>query len=113
MTFDGDDDISGTTIVIEPIEGGLVIAAVTTPSPLDRRLGRLTPTEAEVTRLLLEGLTNQEIAARRGSSVRTIDGQVYDIFRIFDVQDRGELAWTLVGPDEPRAPRSRRSPRTS
>lgn len=102
-----------TTVAIEPVGGGEVIAIVTAPSPLERRLARLTPAEADVARLALEGLTNQQIADRRGSSVRTVDGQLQDILRVFDVGDRAELAWALVGPDEPREPRPRRSPRTT
>src|SRR5262245_10360400 len=94
------------------IDDALEIILVSAPSPLDRRLARLTAAEAEVARLILDGLSNQEIAARRGSSPRTVDGQVHDIFRAYDVQSRTELARALVGPDEPRPQRrDRRAPR--
>lgn len=89
----------------------LQITVITTSSPLVQRLARLTASEASVARFVLDGLSNQEIAARRGVSVRTVDGQVQDIFRCFAVRDRGELAWALVGPDEPREPGPRRCPR--
>lgn len=95
------------------LDDALELVLVSGASPLDRRLARLTPSEAAVARLVLDGLTNHEIAARRGASPRTVDGQVQDIFRAYDVHDRGELAWALVGPDEPRPQRRpRRAPRT-
>jgi DNA-binding NarL/FixJ family response regulator len=95
---------------IAPVDDdeALDIVVIDAPSHLERRLERLTPAEADVARLLLEGLCNRQIAARRGCSVRTIDGQVHDIFTCYDVHDRGELAWALVGPDEPRLPRQAR-----
>src|SRR5262245_27060942 len=94
-------------------DDALEIIVVSGPSPLDRRLARLTAAEAEVARLILDGLSNQEIAAQRGASTRTVDGQVQDILRAYDVQSRTELARALVGPDEPRPQRrERRTPRT-
>jgi DNA-binding CsgD family transcriptional regulator len=52
----------------------------------------LTRAELEVASALLDGGTNQQIAAARGSSVRTVANQVASIFRKLGVGSRGELA---------------------
>lgn len=51
----------------------------------------LTAAEREVVTLLLEHLSNAEIAERRGTSLRTVANQVASIFRKLGVQSRSEL----------------------
>jgi len=51
----------------------------------------LTPAECLVARLLVDGLSHREIAARRGSTTRTVANQVASIFRKLDVSGRREL----------------------
>jgi DNA-binding NarL/FixJ family response regulator len=51
----------------------------------------LTPAEGLVARLLVDGLSHREIAARRGSTSRTVANQVASIFRKLDVSGRREL----------------------
>jgi DNA-binding NarL/FixJ family response regulator len=54
----------------------------------------LTPAEAEVAALALDGLSNADIAARRRSSCRTVANQMSSIFRKLGIASRGELgAW--------------------
>jgi DNA-binding CsgD family transcriptional regulator len=63
-----------------------------TPAPAEavaRR--RLTRAEREVTALLVAGLSNAEIARRRGSSPRTVANQVASIFQKLGVSSRLEL----------------------
>ncbi len=52
----------------------------------------LSRSEADVARLAAEGLSNADIAARRGTSVRTVANQIASIFRKLGVSSRRELA---------------------
>ena len=54
----------------------------------------LTRAELAVATALIEGASNREIAAARGSSVRTVANQVASIFRKLGVRSRGELVTT-------------------
>ncbi|MCK6545615.1 helix-turn-helix transcriptional regulator [Myxococcota bacterium] len=51
----------------------------------------LSESERAVLALLLEGCSNREIAARRGTSVRTVANQVASIYRKVGVNSRREL----------------------
>ena len=51
----------------------------------------LTASEADVMTLILEGLSNKEIAKRRGRAVRTIANQIASLFRKLGVNSRSEL----------------------
>ncbi|HVY31314.1 MAG TPA: helix-turn-helix transcriptional regulator [Polyangiaceae bacterium] len=52
----------------------------------------LTSTEAEIAHDVLAGLSNAEIAGRRGTAVRTIANQVASIYRKLRVRSRLELS---------------------
>jgi DNA-binding NarL/FixJ family response regulator len=56
----------------------------------------LTEAESDVVTGLLQGLSNREIAARRGSSARTVANQVATVFRKLGVRSRAELAAALM-----------------
>jgi len=56
----------------------------------------LTPAEWLVARLLVDGLSHREIAARRGSTTRTVANQVASIFRKLEVSGRRELLLRAV-----------------
>jgi DNA-binding NarL/FixJ family response regulator len=58
---------------------------------------RLSPAEYEVVRLVFEGCSVEQIAARRGASVRTVANQVSNIFRKLNVTSRTELCELIVG----------------
>ena len=64
--------------------------------PLEPRraasLDRLTGAERSVVELAVEGLSNAEIAERRGSAVRTVANQMASVFRKLEVSSRYELA---------------------
>jgi DNA-binding NarL/FixJ family response regulator len=56
--------------------------------------GVLTPAEWDVAALALLGLSNSEIATRRGCSTRTVANQMSSTFRKLGIASRGELgAW--------------------
>ncbi len=67
------------------------------PPALDRAKAafRLTPREAEVAALLLEGLSNREIAGRLGCAPGTIEAHLSRIFEKAAVDGRAELAKRL------------------
>lgn len=56
-----------------------------------------TPTESRVARLVAEGLSNKEIAAELGSSVRTIEGHVSNILSKKGWSNRVEIARHVLG----------------
>jgi DNA-binding NarL/FixJ family response regulator len=56
----------------------------------------LTKAEKDVAALVLEGLSNREIAKARGTSVRTIANQVAAIFRKLKVTARVELGQAVL-----------------
>src|SRR5262245_57650661 len=52
---------------------------------------RLSPREREILKLLAEGLSVKEIAARLNLSVKTVDVHKYNLMKKIDVHDRTEL----------------------
>jgi DNA-binding NarL/FixJ family response regulator len=56
----------------------------------------LAPVERDVVRGMLAGLSNVEIAARRGTSVRTVANQVAAIFRKLEIGSRARLVQRLL-----------------
>jgi DNA-binding CsgD family transcriptional regulator len=71
----------------------------------------LTPAEHEVTKLVLQGYSNTEIAALRRASARTVANQLQSAYRKLGIGSRHELA--SVAPHLPatagRAEKSRNS----
>lgn len=65
--------------------------------PLERGEGwrTLTSAELEIVELLREGLTDRDIATRRGRTRSTITKQIDSVFRKLGVQSRRELATRL------------------
>ena len=61
-------------------------------APEVRSLEALSQGEREVAGLLLDGLSNAEIAEIRGTSTRTVANQVASIFKKLGVRSRTELA---------------------
>ncbi|HJQ32409.1 MAG TPA: response regulator transcription factor [Pyrinomonadaceae bacterium] len=56
-----------------------------------------TPAEARVARLVAEGLSNKEIAAELGSSVRTVEGHISNILSKKGWSNRVEIARHVLG----------------
>jgi DNA-binding CsgD family transcriptional regulator len=75
-------------------EGGHEV--VTLRSPRAWLAERLSPGEAAVAWLQVEGLTLQEIAARRGAARRTVANQIGTVHRKLGVSRRAELLKLLI-----------------
>ncbi len=71
----------------------------TLPDPCEQQFKewRLSPAECEVARLLLKGLSYQDIAASRKASEGTIRQQGLSIYRKAGVSGRSELAGFFLG----------------
>jgi DNA-binding NarL/FixJ family response regulator len=61
--------------------GGTVFSA----DQLDKAFVNLTPREREVLRLAMDGLSNKEIGARLGTSRKTVEGHLSDIFEKYGI----------------------------
>ncbi len=86
------------------------IGKVPPPMPTKRTgFAALTPTEAQIARLVEQGLRDREIAAHVHCSVRTVGTHLRNIYRKLDLHRRAELAkFVREMPPEPgAAPRPR------
>jgi DNA-binding NarL/FixJ family response regulator len=91
------DKKSDSAVVGERIEiDGTEVFLLGTPSLSQCLPEDLTKAEKDVAALVLEGLSNQEIAKMRGTSVRTIANQVAAIFRKLKVTARIELGQAVL-----------------
>jgi DNA-binding NarL/FixJ family response regulator len=81
---------------------GLTYAILSTPRPEYCLESALSKAEYAVTRLLVEGQSHAEIAARRQTSVRTVANQLAAAFHKLGVSGRCELVCQLVA-SRPRA----------
>ncbi len=75
--------------------GGVELVVFDVPAPMPPE--SLTPAEREVAELVVEGLSNREIAARRGASTKTVANQLRRIYQKLGVSSRFELAARLEG----------------
>jgi DNA-binding CsgD family transcriptional regulator len=66
------------------------------PLRTERGVEPLTPAEREIAAMVVEGMSNAEIARARGKSVRTIANQVASAFRKLRVGSRVELSSVLA-----------------
>ncbi len=79
------------------------VASLAAAVPPDAQLGRLTPRELDVARLLDQGLTNKEIATRLGIQPATAKNHVHNILGKLEVRRRTTAAAAVRG----RLPRGR------
>ncbi len=92
-------------LVVETFEaGGHAFAILEWPTGGPSPRPAMTPAEEAVLELLLAGLSNAEIALRRGRSARTVAHQVEAIFRRLGVGSRPELFALLSRSRSGRAP---------
>lgn len=71
-----------------------VLSCSLSPVELPKSLSRA---EREVATAIALGCSNAGIARRRGTSIRTVENQIYGIFRKLGVGSRSELAAYLGG----------------
>jgi DNA-binding CsgD family transcriptional regulator len=76
------------------------------PKPPFIAPAQLTPAESDVVQLILSDLSNAQIAARRGTALRTVANQVAQIFTKLGVSSRSELVTLLT--NSGRAPKAKR-----
>jgi DNA-binding CsgD family transcriptional regulator len=81
------------------IEGGLLLISLPKPSVREggTRTALLTRTEREVAELVIQGLSNAEIAAQRGCSLRTVANHVAAVFTKLGISSRRALRASLLG----------------
>jgi DNA-binding NarL/FixJ family response regulator len=60
--------------------------------------GGLTPTQQEVAKLVVGGLTNRQVADRLFMSVHTVEAHLSAIYRTLDIRSRGELGPAMERP---------------
>ena len=84
-TDQDDGRVSGTTL----LDGEYVVASLPAADPA--LCDELTDAETQITRAILEGLSDAEIASRRGTSKSTVRNQIASIFEKMDVESRFEL----------------------
>jgi DNA-binding CsgD family transcriptional regulator len=78
--------------------GGLEVLVASYPVGASVGHTALSAAEQEVARLLVDGLSNRDIAARRGTSSRTVANQVASMLRKLGVTSRNELVARLLAP---------------
>ncbi|MGL5928281.1 MAG: HD domain-containing phosphohydrolase [Dermatophilaceae bacterium] len=78
---DGALDHAATAAVLEAADQPL-------PALADLRPGGVTPRETEVLGLLVEGMTNAQIAARLGVATKTVDNHVQNVYGRLGVRSR-------------------------
>jgi DNA-binding CsgD family transcriptional regulator len=81
------------------LHGGMVILSFALDgATIDlAALGRLSPAQAEVVGLMLDGLSDVQIAARRGCSRHTVSNLLRGAYRRLGVASRSELSALLHG----------------
>jgi DNA-binding NarL/FixJ family response regulator len=90
---EGDMRITGTVSVVFP--SGVSLRSIAVPRPDAGLKGKIPPAELAVIRALVEGFSYEEIAARRGTSQRTIANQIVAVFRRKAVSGRNDLVHRL------------------
>ena len=96
---------SGLRVEASLDDGNTLVVSFRVPEPNWQTL--LTRTEAEIAREVLSGLSNAQIAHKRGTAVRTIANQVASIYRKLKVRSRLELSLYALAGQHPFGPESR------
>jgi DNA-binding NarL/FixJ family response regulator len=80
----------------------LELRVMATRRPEGTLAGRMPGAELEVIRGLVEGLSYEELARRRGTSRRTVANQISAAFRRLNVSGRNELVQVLFAREPPK-----------
>jgi DNA-binding NarL/FixJ family response regulator len=84
------DLLTSTEQLIQVIESALDDAAkqkINLTGEYKNPLDKLTATQLEIVRLMAAGLTNMEIAERRGATLRAVERLVSRVFEILEIND--------------------------
>ena len=81
----------------EVVVGDEKLVVLSIPIEASDVLDRLTPAEREVATLVVRGLTNEQVATRRGCRARTVAVQLASIYRKLAINSRAVLAVLLAG----------------
>jgi DNA-binding NarL/FixJ family response regulator len=92
------------TLVVREME----VRVMATQRPDGSLAGRIPSAELDVVRGLVEGLSYDDLARRRGTSRRTVANQISSAFRRFNVSGRNELVHYLFAGDALSDPNPRR-----
>ncbi|MEO1059978.1 MAG: AAA family ATPase [Actinomycetota bacterium] len=95
-------DAVGATALAAPVRARLGELGQPSIEPAVHGWGALTATECEIAGLLAEGLTNAEIAQRRGSSRRTVESHLGRIYRKLGIEGRVKLTVEAAAHFRPR-----------
>jgi len=87
----------GCRPLAERARGELRATGETVGNPEPADLHQLTPQELTVVRLVTEGLSTKEVAARLFLSPRTVEYHLHKVYPKFGVRSRTELAHVLAG----------------
>lgn len=82
---------------LKPLQPLQDVYVLSIPNPVVQPTMGLPGAEREIIGALLEGLSNQDIAARRRTSVKTVANQLAKLFERFEVHSRMELLRKLEG----------------
>jgi len=87
-TFLSKDRMTNTGMLVEAIESALRQNQPATRHDLESKsqLGKLTAVQREILRLAAQGLTNSAIAARRGTSERTVEQRLQAVYGTLGIE---------------------------
>lgn len=88
----------GARPYLEPVRAELAAMGVVSATDVPRPLGRLTPQELAVARLVSEGRSNKEVAAELFVSVKTIEFHLGNVYAKLGVRTRTQLTRLLAAP---------------
>lgn len=90
--FVNKDQVTSASVLLDAIESALddARAPVVVASSADGRIGDLTPVQLEVLRMIATGLSNAEIARRRGVAKRTAEESVQRVYTALGVGTGGD-----------------------
>jgi DNA-binding NarL/FixJ family response regulator len=84
--------LQGLQAIPDSVPGALHAMADSPHTPLSERTAKLSPTQLRVLELLLEGMSNQEIATELKLAQGTIKNAVSTIMLVLDVHSRSHLS---------------------
>jgi DNA-binding NarL/FixJ family response regulator len=90
-TYVNKQDLSDSRVLLDALEDALhdVMPRDQETAGLSERLAGLTPPQVQVLRMIAEGLSNEEIARRRETSVKSVEHMISRIFAALELTPDG------------------------